>query len=1019
MYILVWKEGQQIRTFQDLEESVQFRTASNITDGQIFSINVTPTMGKGGETGETQLRRLMYLSASTEPENCNADYVGDMAHFATLRNKSIGVSGFYMYSAPFLFQVIQGTDEDLDFLCANGSADPRHQRCIELADGPTTGRMYGWWHLKDSHIDNITKDPAIKTILIEIARSFSSMWSYLPRNAANMVLLGKNPNKQAPEPMSVVVTVIYLVEFSVIMAHPGLSEQCPDILPAFVDACVPHVDGTGGEVAKFIIAICMAYWPINSDEHALVGLQQLSDDLAELRSLQEDGSARSLIYSRCGLHFGRAMLCNAGFRKADFTLLGDWINSASRITSLSVNSKVPLLLSFLVRCLLGDEMRVELERSGLHKVGGRVKPVQVYQFNAPELDTATVRGEIKQFNPGRERALCPVKPYESLHPAHPDPIFDDTPRENQPELSQVQRRDSLVDRLSQIAKLAFPSSMMAGGEGQLITLTYISQAAHPVSRLDLASIQRIAFARNESSNITKSLLYVSGLFVQTLEGTKGAVVSLYLKNRQDKRHKDVVAAFMAPIDEGVYGSPLDMTSATEEMLATFTPLHDVLSQLAKSFISLETYVPSTVVRHLAAGNNPRNLQPVSVEVVMLATAISSFTPLSEKCSLTEVWTICNTFIVACTSAICNEGGEVIKLIGDCVPAYFPPTNADNAVHACQEIVSFCAQLRAAFHDVLDCRSVVACGVGLDYGQVIMVQCGSLGMTEFVVAGEVRARVLEVEALTREAGRAIVITEPVPERQSPKLRDTGIVPCQEGVDGARCYGILGPEWELDVATIKKNINGFLKDARALAANKKVDDGTNISCRGGNPPAGGIPTSPKVRPPGRTNSVSSYTPDPKQALDPRMAESVFLDMCHQGDTVNNSIAVKLGLAANEDGFDGGWILTWYVELMPVKQAIKVLTQLRIGNMSDNFVDDNNVGELLEKCIPTRSLQVLDLSNNPGLTKVIALKPKHNTQVREILLNGTRIAPTEQRKQQTSKNVNRLCASTDLKGSHKYEH
>nr|Q8S9F2.1 RecName: Full=Photoactivated adenylate cyclase subunit alpha; AltName: Full=Photoactivated adenylyl cyclase subunit alpha [Euglena gracilis]BAB85619.1 alpha subunit of photoactivated adenylyl cyclase [Euglena gracilis]CAJ57393.1 photoactivated adenylate cyclase-like protein, alpha subunit [Euglena gracilis] len=1019
MYILVWKEGQQIRTFQDLEECGQFQTASNITDGQIFSINVTPTMSKGGETGETQLRRLMYLSASTEPEKCNAEYLADMAHVATLRNKQIGVSGFLLYSSPFFFQVIEGTDEDLDFLFAKISADPRHERCIVLANGPCTGRMYGEWHMKDSHIDNITKHPAIKTILFQIARSFSSMWSYLPKNAANMLLLGKNPNKQAPEPMSVVVTFIYLVEFSSILAHPGLTEQCADILAAFVDACVRNVEGTGGQVAKFITGICMAYWPINRAEDALVGLQQLSEDLAELRSQQPPGSALSLIYSRCGVHYGRALLCNAGFRKADFTLLGDCINTASRITSLSVKLKVPLLLSFEVRCLLGDEMREELESSGLHKVKGRDKPVQVYQFNAPELDSAMVRAKIEQFNPGRYRALCPVKPYESLHPAQRPPIFDDTPRENQPKLSQVQRRDSLVDRLSLIAKLAFPSSMMAGGEGQLITLTYISQAAHPMSRLDLASIQRIAFARNESSNITGSLLYVSGLFVQTLEGPKGAVVSLYLKIRQDKRHKDVVAVFMAPIDERVYGSPLDMTSATEEMLATFPPLQDVLSQLAKSFISLETYVPSTVVRYLTAGNNPRNLQPVSVEVVMLATDICSFTPLSEKCSLTEVWTICNTFIDACTSAICNEGGEVIKLIGDCVTAYFPPTGADNAVHACQEIVSFCAQLRDAFHDVLDCRSVVACGVGLDFGQVIMAQCGSLGMTEFVVAGEVSARVMEVEALTREAGRAIVITEPVADRLSPKLRDTGIVPCQEGVDGVPCYGILGPEWELDVATIKKNIYGF-HDARALAAMKKVDDGTNAPGRGA--PAGGIPSSPKVRPPGRTNSVSSYTPDPNEALDPRMAESVFLDMCHQrGDTANNSIAVKLRQAANDDRLDLGRMLQGPHELMPVMQAIKHLTNLRMLNMSDNFVDDNNVGELVESCIPMRSLQVLDLSNNPGLTKVIALKRliKHNTQVREILLNGTRIAPTEQRKLQSSMNVNRLCASTDLKGSHKYEH
>lgn len=81
-----------------------------------------------------------------------------------------------------------------------------------------------------------------------------------------------------------------------------------------------------------------------------------------------------------------------------------------------------------------------------------------------------------------------------------------------------------------------------------------------------------------------------------------------------------------------------------------------------------------------------------------------------------------------------------------------------------------------------------------------------------------------------------------------------------------------------------------------------------------------------------------------------------------------------------------------------------------MSDNFVDDNNVVDLVEACLPMENLQVLDLSNNPGITKIIALKRlvKHNVQIREINLNGTRVAPTEQRKLQSSINVNRLCAS-----------
>ena len=225
MYVLVWKDGQQIQSFPDLEAANQFKTSSNIDNASIFSISVSPTMLAGGAAGESGLRRLMYLSKATDPDDCTPEFLAELAHVSTLRNREIGVSGFLLYSSPFFFQVIEGTDEDLDFLFAKIGQDPRHEACIVLANGPCSGRMYGDWHMKDSHIDNITKHPAIKTILFQIARSFSSMWAYLPKNAGNMLLLGKEPNKQPPEPMSVVVTFIYLVEFSSILANGALTEQ--------------------------------------------------------------------------------------------------------------------------------------------------------------------------------------------------------------------------------------------------------------------------------------------------------------------------------------------------------------------------------------------------------------------------------------------------------------------------------------------------------------------------------------------------------------------------------------------------------------------------------------------------------------------------------------------------------------------------------------------------------------------------------------------------------------------------
>nr|BAD20737.1 putative beta subunit of photoactivated adenylyl cyclase [Eutreptia viridis] len=818
VFLLVWKNGTQLKSFLTLDDATQYKTASSIDDAQIYNVAFTPAVsGDGGSNEATNLRRLMYLSKSTEPELVNTQYLAEMAHIATLRNQCIGVSGFLMYSHPFFFQVIEGTDEDLDFLFAKIGIDPRHERCIVLANGPCTGRLYGDWHMKDSHIDSITSHPAMKTILYQIARSFSSMWSYLPKSAGNTLLLGKDPAAQPPEPMSVVVTFIYLVEFSSILSHPGLTEQCAEVLSTFVDVCVKNVEGSGGNIAKFITGICMAYWPINRAEDALTSIAQISEDLGQLRGQQPPGSALSLMYSRAGVHYGRAMLCNAGSRKSDFTLLGDCINTASRVASLAVTLKSPLLFSFEVRCLLGDEMRDEIEGAGMHSVKGKDKPVVVYQFPGPELDSGMVRQKIEEFNPGRYRCGMPVMEYESLHVSEQPPIFDDTPKGTPKPGTRAwggtNRKDSLADKLALISQLAGP--LQTSGDTTLTTLTYISHSTRPITRMDLASIQRCALRRNAQHNITGCLLYVTGLFVQTLEGPKDAVINLYHKIRADARHTDVVTVHQGPIQDRVYASAWALTNTSEEMLSAFPPLQDVLSQLAKSFTSLETYVPSTIVRYLTAGNNPRNLRPVSVGVVMLATDICSFTMLTEKSSLTEVWMICNTFIDACTNAVITNGGEVIKLIGDCVTAYFPGHGADGAVAAAQEIFSFCTQLREAFADALDVRSAISAGIGLDFGQVVMAQAGSLGVTEFAVAGSVSARVMEVEALTRDVGRAIVVTEPVADRLSPQLRDRGLIPCPQAIEGIPCYGLAGDDFELDIASIK----GRIRNLHAMRAGEK--------------------------------------------------------------------------------------------------------------------------------------------------------------------------------------------------------
>ena len=69
-------------------------------------------------------------------------------------------------------------------------------------------------------------------------------------------------------------------------------------------------------------------------------------------------------------------------------------------------------------------------------------------------------------------------------------------------------------------------------------LVYISQAARKMSVEDLNSIHKVAKTNNEPINITGSLFYNGGWFLQILEGPIAALNTLYHKIEKDTRHKN-------------------------------------------------------------------------------------------------------------------------------------------------------------------------------------------------------------------------------------------------------------------------------------------------------------------------------------------------------------------------------------------------------------------------------------------------------------------------------------------------
>lgn len=84
--------------------------------------------------------------------------------------------------------------------------------------------------------------------------------------------------------------------------------------------------------------------------------------------------------------------------------------------------------------------------------------------------------------------------------------------------------------------------------GALREIIYVSAPTRPLGETDLASLLNRAREKNERLGVTGMLLYVSGNFMQLLEGPADALNSLIESIRRDPRHGNVTVILQREIE---------------------------------------------------------------------------------------------------------------------------------------------------------------------------------------------------------------------------------------------------------------------------------------------------------------------------------------------------------------------------------------------------------------------------------------------------------------------------------------
>ena len=86
----------------------------------------------------------------------------------------------------------------------------------------------------------------------------------------------------------------------------------------------------------------------------------------------------------------------------------------------------------------------------------------------------------------------------------------------------------------------------------MIRLVYISQAVVGITDEQIQNILRSSQRNNAANAVTGVLVYGGGLFMQVLEGSEQAVLRLYVKILDDRRHTDCRLIHISPANEQIF-----------------------------------------------------------------------------------------------------------------------------------------------------------------------------------------------------------------------------------------------------------------------------------------------------------------------------------------------------------------------------------------------------------------------------------------------------------------------------------
>jgi len=181
-------------------------------------------------------------------------------------------------------------------------------------------------------------------------------------------------------------------------------------------------------------------------------------------------------------------------------------------------------------------------------------------------------------------------------------------------------------------------------------------------------------------------------------------------------------------------------------------------------------------------------------VTVLFADIRGFTSLAEKLEPEEVAAMLREYLSEMTEVVFKHGGTVDKYMGDCVMALYnapleDPDHAMNALRTALEMQERTLAVSARWEARLG--AAIRSGIGISTGEAVVGTMGSRQRLEYTAIGDAINLGSRLEALTKEYGVAIIMSEFTRRRLGGEVltRELGEVALRGRTQPVKVHGVL--------------------------------------------------------------------------------------------------------------------------------------------------------------------------------------------------------------------------------------